>query len=611
VAVKAFVGHLHVERPIAVPNVTDPDFANPLLIQIAALLAVRGEAVQPDTGGSVRRSVLDQWLKRERARWEHLKSENKLAGLHKTHEQRAVLVAVLTGPTLSEAPGILAILKEFSDSTLERRGKIAYWLADLYPETDDERLLISFGPDLLVERLLESAAESGAELKLKEIVDDLHRHPAVGRAHRSRMLAVLSLAADRSAAVRSVLYDYLVEHVVALVQGIIRDEAGRDLANSLQGALALFAQQPTPGQKLGRACLRIERDAEQTELDSGQLGRGPGEHCAELLRTTMMLALPAVIYLLDNDETISDIYALQVRHLMISSMFQRSNRAGWLEESVACALEMVEVRRLMVQLEPSENRPLLSFELGNLAAAYGQTGQFRKALAVAEEAVTIGQQSVTNGDEHGINHLARALDALGLSLANMGQLANGLTAINEEISLLRQLVRQDIEDDYTPYLARALGARGKILSDLGRTSEALDTIEEARATSSAPSSGEALSEQRYHLSNAAAVKVAAGDLRGAMADAKRATEVGRRLVMLNPRRYRLDLITDLIQLGDFYIDLDNVADAVKAIQEAISLTREGTGEDRESATSGVSRILRKLQSRQSREGDSTGSDPAG
>jgi hypothetical protein len=130
---------------------------------------------------------------------------HQLTDLHETHALRAVLTALLTASSAGEVADILAALPELAGpGQRERRGRIGYWLADLYP---GEPLLASLGPDLLVEKFLDTAAVTAAGLE--QVITAVQRHGAAASRHRSRLLGVLQLAADSRPAVHSALHRYL------------------------------------------------------------------------------------------------------------------------------------------------------------------------------------------------------------------------------------------------------------------------------------------------------------------------------------------------------------------------------------------------------------------
>lgn len=112
-AMRAFSRHLGIDEVGAVLDVTDDDFANPLLVHVAALLAVHGQRGGTESTGSIRQEVLAHLLAREQSRWARLRPAHQLADLHETHAVRAVLAAVLTGPSAGEAAELLGPCRSF------------------------------------------------------------------------------------------------------------------------------------------------------------------------------------------------------------------------------------------------------------------------------------------------------------------------------------------------------------------------------------------------------------------------------------------------------------------------------------------------------------------
>src|SRR5262249_11070259 len=150
---EAFAQRLGVPAPQP-PDVDSPEFDSPLLVHMAALLAVHGEHVDA-AGGDVRGRVLAALLDRERGRWFNQLAAHRLAGpdgLHPATAQRAVLAATLARPDRVTGAKLLTVLAELADDgQVERRDKTARWLDGLFPEAAS---LGGLGPDLLVEQLL-------------------------------------------------------------------------------------------------------------------------------------------------------------------------------------------------------------------------------------------------------------------------------------------------------------------------------------------------------------------------------------------------------------------------------------------------------------------------
>ncbi len=561
-AVHAFSRYLGIDKAGTVPDVTDDEFANPLLVHIAALLAVHGQRKETDSSQPVRDDVLAHLLDREQNRWTHLRARHQLADLHDTHALRAVLATVLTGPSASLAPDILSALPEFAGPPQqERRGRIGYWLADLYP---GEPLLASFGPDLLVEKLLDTAADSDAGLG--EVVTAVHNHRTTNTRHLARLLAVLRLAAEQRTAVYSVLHGYLAANLATLTHQALDNTDGY-MTTALESALRLCSERKDPELRLGFSCLDLQRDLPDYH-----------EHGAQLLWTTMRLALPIFRAMA---EIHPDEEGLDVLAAGLSQAIHRSEQAGWYEAALALNLELVQVRRQLVERAPDQHIAKLPFDLSNLATAYAKLGQHREALAAAEESVTLQRNLPADDGEKAEAQLAIALHRLSGIQAELGHYDDALAGNAEALPALRRLAERD-EKYYLPVLAEALGYRSAILTGQHQYADGLAAISEVIELR------EHLAEERpdrylpslpYDLHNSSRAKGALGRYEEALADAARAVEIGRQLSVANPRHHRSTLIRNLDQLAQIHLRLARPDDAVSALEEAVILGRQGTDAD--------------------------------
>ncbi|MFI6511924.1 hypothetical protein ACIBCT_30355 [Streptosporangium sp. NPDC050855] len=556
-AMRAFASYLGIDEVGAVPDVTDDDFANPLLVHAAALLAVHGRRGGTESADSMRQEVLAHLLAREQSRWARLRPAHQLADLHETHAVRAVLAMVLTGPSAGEAAELLAALPELSGpAQRERRGRICYWLADLYP---GERPLASFGPDLLVEQLLDSAVGSIADLD--DVITTVHDHDATSTRHRSRLLATLRLAAEQRPSVSSALRGYLVKNLAPLLEQALDDLDGH-LAISLDSALVFCGERPDPELKLAFACAYLQRVV-------------PASHeCgAQLLYTTMRLAMPVFRGLAEiNPED-----GLEVLRTMLGQLLFRSEQAGRPEEALEWTLESVRVSRQLVDRDRDRYLAELSFDLSNLAAAHMKLGQSREALAVAEEAVTLqrGLAERGRGEDTG---LAIALHRLSGIQMELGTCDEALVSNAAALPVLRRFADQG-DSYYLPLLAEALILQSAILTGQHQHEQALAAITEAfrlreRLAEQSPDTSSALLQ--YDLHNLSRGKANLGRYDDALADAARAVEASREACAANPRRHRIMLIRNLNQVAQLHLQLAQPQQAVAAVEEAVALARQGT-----------------------------------
>ncbi|MFI1586196.1 tetratricopeptide repeat protein [Embleya sp. NPDC020630] len=555
-AMEAFGQRLGIE-PGAVPDVTDDEFANPLLVHVAALLAVHGGRREPGSSRSVREDVPAHLLDRERNRWARLRTVHQLADLHETHAVRAVLAAVLTGPSADEVAGMLAALPEFSEAAQrERRDRIGYWLAELYP---GEPLLASLGPDLLVEELLDSAALG--TVGLGQVMAAVHGHGTTSTRHRSRMLATVRLAAERRPAVHSALRGFLTANLASLVRPALDDPDGL-LATALDSALTFCGERKDPELALAFACAGL-----QTEVPDYH------ERGAQLLCTMMRLALPLFRGMADIDPD----NGLGVLITGLSQLIHRYEKAGRDEEVLALSAECVRVRRQLVDRDPEEYLSELSFDLSNLASAHSKRGQHREALQAAEEAVALQRRLIEEGSGDGAR-LALAVHTLSGVQLELGRPTDALATNAESLPVLRRLAEGG-DAYYVPVLAEALGYLSAILSGQHRYEEALAATTEAiglRERHAGQRPDKYLPSLPYDLHNVASVNVLLGRYEDALAAAERAVAVGRRLTEANPSRHRTVLIRNLRQLARIHLRLNRPDDAIATAEEAVALSRRST-----------------------------------
>jgi len=556
-AMRAFGHHLGIDEVGAVPDVTDDDFANPLLVHMAALLAAHGQQGETQSAGSMREEVLAHLLAREQDRWARLRPAHQLADLHETHAVRAVLTAVLTGPSAGEAAELLAALPELSGpAQQERRGRICYWLADLYP---GQRPLASFGPDLLVEQLLDSAAGSTADLD--DVIAAVHDHDATSARHRSRLLATLRLAAEQRPGVSSALRGYLVKNLPALLEQAL-DDPDTHLATMLDSALVFCGERRDPKLKLAFACASI-----QAALPARH------ERGAQLLYTTMRLALPVFRGAAEMDPE----DGLDALHVGLRQLVLRSEQASWYEKALEWNLENVRVGQRLVNRDRDRYLAELSFDLSHLAAAYMKLGQGQEALAVAEEAVTLQRELAERGrgEDSGLAMTLHRLSGIQVELGNYDQ---ALVSNAAALPVLRRFADQG-DGHYLPLLAEALTHRGAILAGQHQHEQSLAAVTEAfrlreRLAEQSPDTGLALLQ--YDLHNLSRGKVNLGRYDDALADAARAVEASREACAANPRRHRIVLIRNLKQVADLHLRLARPQQAVAAVEEAVVLARQGT-----------------------------------
>ena len=119
----------------------------------------------------------------------------------------------------------------------------------------------------------------------------------------------------------------------------------------------------------------------------------------------------------------------------------------------------------------------LARSLNNLSVRLADLGRREDALAAIEEAVTIRRELAAARPDAFRPDLAASLNNLSVRLADLGRREDALAAIEEAVTIRRELAAAR-PDAFRPDLARSLNNLST-LADLGRREDALAASEEA------------------------------------------------------------------------------------------------------------------------------------
>ncbi|HEY1178824.1 MAG TPA: hypothetical protein VGF17_21940, partial [Phytomonospora sp.] len=208
------------------PGLDAPEYAHPMRLHMAALLAARDEAP-----GS-RDSVLGQFLAREERLWlgswsPEPDEEDRILTV------QAVALVALASPRRTDAAAVLRALPEVDGRTLRR---LTRWLDDVFPG-GDRRLV--FGPDILTEELLGRTEDLHLLLgALIEAISDL---------------ATLASGSDR---VRACLAHAVAEALPRLAALALSDDTAA-LAPALDACRRLLPRDVRLRRSLNAACAQV------------------------------------------------------------------------------------------------------------------------------------------------------------------------------------------------------------------------------------------------------------------------------------------------------------------------------------------------------------------
>ena len=217
----------------------------------------------------------------------------------------------------------------------------------------------------------------------------------------------------------------------------------------------------------------------------------------------------------------------------------------------------------------------LAVSLNDLSLRLADVGEVEEALAAIEEAVTIYRE-LDAADDQGTFQpdLARSLDNLSIRLADAGRLEEALAAGEEAVTIYRELDAADDQGTFQPDLARSLNNLSNQLADVGRLEEALAAGEEA-----ATIYRERPDVFRPDLAMSLLIDLSnrLGDLGrpwDALAAMEEAATIYRELAAADRDTFRPDLATLLVNLSNRLGDVGWRRDALTAIQEAATIYRE-------------------------------------
>src|ERR1019366_2974089 len=389
---------------------------------------------------------LDRLLEHEARYWARSSAAQGL-GLDTAIQRRAVAVGCLIG-TDSEATAarLMACIPDLADSG-ERRGKVARWLHDLYPESRPREAgpgewIGPLRPDLVAEHL---------------VVSELSAHPDLVPG------LFAGLEEDRAARALTVLARAALTQPAAL--GLLRD------------ALTAHAEQ-LAGPAMSVA---VETNAAVGELLSEELDARPA--CAQVLEWIAAAAPYPSFALAPVAATVLAQLAGQTPEAgpRASRLVDLSNRLGDLgrrEEALAAIEEAVTIRRELARARPDAFLPDLATSLNNQSVRLGELGRREEALAAIEEAVTAYRELARARPDAFLPDLAMSLNNQSADLGDLGRREEALAAVEEAVTAYRELARAR-PDAFLPALAMSLINQSIRLGELGRREEALAAVEEA------------------------------------------------------------------------------------------------------------------------------------
>ncbi|MEU7863135.1 hypothetical protein [Nonomuraea sp. NPDC049141] len=456
------------------PEVGDPGYDDPLRLQLAALMQLRGDDVAADG------ELVSRFLMYELEQWMTVWPDGH-EPVDAATARQAVALVTLTTPTREELHELLSAVPQAHDRGLA----LGDWLTRLFPGTSSGESLLGgttsaphsaegtrlapLGPEVVAEQLL---AETEG---LAALVLAVYDHPARTVGHLVRMLDVLRLSSGRPA-VRSALRSLVTGRLGELLAETADDPSPR-LGDRLDAVLRLLRGDPETGAAAAALRLRQEGNPGARRLEQPVGGCALEATLAELRvehlradgdRIALAGALAEVAAWLVAAGRVSEAQAASAEAAEIFA----ATPFGRFEEAVPYLVSAVEALEMTAgELEWAE----LHESLGECLGVF-----VRGAVAVGDSEVAVAELGVRVFRGLAAVHPDRYRGRLGLALGMLGDLEYelgrpGTASVEQAIDLLGDAV----EDEERGMLVRSLCLHASALLGRHRTVEALAQVERA------------------------------------------------------------------------------------------------------------------------------------
>lgn len=531
-----------------------PMFANPLMVVIAAFLAVHPAPV-PTTADELMEQLIDP---HEDHYWQSSAAgQDPPLEIDRVLRRRVVALATLASAD-SEVEGarLLGLIDELaSEASTERRYQLARWAGQLY---GGSRFWSPLKPDMVAEHLVatthgDSPAVLNGALIDRSVLALPQPLALLARAVVGRPSLALKVSAILDQELKS-LCDQAVEQAAAetSLQGLLGP-------NSVAAALAALvgACPPDPG-----------------KLDPVLEALTPRAHLAltplALVLTEQLIAHFRTAAEGDPGAILPDLaMALNSQSIFLSDLGRR-------EAALAAIEEATSIARPLADPHPDAFSPDLAMMLANQSRCLSDLGRLEEALAATEEATSICRPLADAHPEAFLPDLARTLSNQSSFLSELGRREEALAAIAEATGIYRSLAAAH-PAAFLPDLARTLSNQSSFLSQLGRREEALAAIEEATSIHrplAAAQPDRFLSEMAMMLSNHSRCLGEVGRREEALGAIEEATSIYRPMAEARPDAFLSDLAMTLSSQSRCLSDVGRHEDALAAIDEAVAIRRQ-------------------------------------
>ena len=553
VALTSLSTRLQTTAPEHSPRLSEAHFARPLYIQMAALMALRGE--RPKSAEALPRAMISH----ERRYW--AKALSGLTGDRSEHEKQASLLMVLA--TLANGIVTDRMIERVWLSIGEDKAQLKKLFNLLTPLYPDRQGLQGLRPDLIGEALVAQVILSPIGVR---VLDGIMR--SNDRRFRHSSLTVLARLLRYREELGSIIEDMLVKHFIACADDLVTvcietpspmpqivERAYGRLPKALKwqaagvlGPRLHFEVLPLTGLDVLVSQSLVDKKAEQLRKKRGD--NEAAEHANELRDLSIALyrhgskkeAMDAARKCLDIYVKLAEAKPERFTPYLAEALEIFANRMGELdrtEEALAAAKQAKDIYIELAQTKSESFEPSLASALNIYATRLIAVGNVDESLNAVRRSLDIYQKLAhTNPEGHEYN-LAAVFNNYANLLSEKGMPEEALIACKKSVSIFGKL-SQSKPERAELYFAQSLNNYAVHLSDNGRNEEALVISKQAldiflKLALAKP--------QRFESELADALNIygfrlaAQGDLEATVAVSKNALDIYENLALTKPELY--------------------------------------------------------------------------
>lgn len=526
-ALRAFAQALDVPAPDTAPVLEAEHFSRPLYLQMAALLALRGE--RSATAQGLTRALL--W--HEQRYWEGLFGGQDISEPDR-HAEQLLALTTLAGGFVTYKAAWTHWKETYGDVLSAAQFKqLFHALIPLYP---GKQGLQSVRPDLLGEALVARALSRPDAGDLLDAVLGKNASQSM----RLHALTVTARLSDHYEELHEILIEALARHFIHCWQEFI--VVATETPSSLPAlAEAAFVQLP----------IRIRSQV-------AELLKRPAQRESVQLAKFYCLVNESLVAKAERkyQERIHDIEALNGYAASLGNFANALGRAGDREKAMEFTRQVFEIFYRLAASDSDRFEPNYAVSLGNYSSQLGESGRTEEALEHARQALEIDERLAKKSPDRFEPNYATSLSNYANRLAGAGRTDEALEHARQALEIRERLAKKS-PDRFDPDYAASLSNYAVRLGDAGRNDEALAYALQAleiyeRLAKKNPDRFDP--DYALSLNNYANRLGDAGRTEKALEHACQALEIRERLAQKRPDRFDPDYATSLhnyaIRLGE-------------------------------------------------------------